>query len=104
MASKGVVDVKDMTLCGWQFGKSLAECNRYMLDNQLTTDVYFEVGLPDAARGVVRAHKYVLMSRSSVFEALFCRKAASETMDEYTSETKIQVCDMEASIFKEVVR
>ena len=28
---------------GWQSGKSLADCNRYMLDSQLATDVTFQV-------------------------------------------------------------
>ena len=55
---------------GWQYGKSIVECNRYMLDHQLSTDVSFEVGPPDGARSQIRAHKYVLISRSAVFESM----------------------------------
>ena len=56
---------------GWQSEKTLAECMRYMLDNEILTDVCFEVGPPDGATVDIRAHKLILISRSPVSEAMF---------------------------------
>lgn len=51
----------------WQTGKNVLGCNEYMFVNQLYCDVNFKVG----TAGVnVKAHKYVLASRSSVFAAM----------------------------------
>lgn len=51
----------------WQTGKNVLGCNEYMFINQLYCDVNFKVG----TAGVnVKAHKYVLASRSSVFAAM----------------------------------
>ena len=74
---------------------------RYMLDNEIATDVCFEVGPPDGVTVNIRAHKYMLLSRSPVFETLFssgmseCKKEAEET---------IRIEDIEAEIFKLLLR
>ncbi|XP_062578706.1 BTB/POZ domain-containing protein 6-like, partial [Saccostrea cucullata] len=52
----------------WRSGLSVAECNRYMLKNEIHCDVTFRVGKEEK---LVRAHKYVLVSRSPVFDAMF---------------------------------
>lgn len=51
----------------WQTNKTIAECNKYMLANQIACDVTFLVG-DDHER--ILAHKYVLISRSCVFYAM----------------------------------
>lgn len=53
----------------WRHGKNTAQCNRYMLDNQLHCDITFMVGSGDEKQQIL-AHKYILISRSEVFEAM----------------------------------
>ena len=47
---------------------SVVECNRTMFNRQLNCDVVFVVG---GCRALVRAHRYVLLSRSDVFYRMF---------------------------------
>lgn len=77
----------------WQLGKTLAECNRYMLDNQIDCDVTFRVG---EIREVVMAHKYVLGSRSSVFYAMLYGPLAEKG--------DILITDMEPHTFQCLLR
>lgn len=78
----------------WQAGKSVIECNKYMFLKQLYCDVTFRVGM---AGKEIKAHKYVLASRSNVFEAgLFGHLL--ETSD------VIDVPDIEAEIFDAMMR
>ena len=85
----------------WQSEKTLAECMRYMLNNEISTDVCFEVGPPDGETVKIRAHKYMLISRSPVFEAMF-----SSGMTECRSgpEARVRVEDIDADIFKELLK
>lgn len=53
----------------WRHGKNTAQCNRYMLDHQLHCDITFMVGSGDEKQQIL-AHKYILISRSEVFEAM----------------------------------
>lgn len=53
----------------WRTGKNAAQCNRYMLEHQLYCDVKFMVGSGDEKQ-LFSAHKYILISRSEVFEAM----------------------------------
>jgi len=95
---------------GWQFGKTVAECNRYMLDNQLSTDVSFQVGPQDGARSLIRGHKYVLMSRSAVFETmLFSHQKQLEEQNQNRTtaadgDVTIRIADMDPGIFKEMLK
>lgn len=50
----------------WRSEKTVAECNRYILSHELYCDVLFQVG-----DTLIKAHKCILASRSSVFEAMF---------------------------------
>ncbi|XP_048245038.1 BTB/POZ domain-containing protein 6-like isoform X1 [Haliotis rufescens] len=77
----------------WQSGKTVAECNLRMLNTEDFCDVTFRVGLE---KQVVRAHRYVLVSRSCVFHAMFCGPLAE------TGEVTIP--DIESDIFKEFLR
>jgi hypothetical protein len=61
----------------WQLGKSLSECNRYMLDNQISTDVNIQVEY-NGARSLLYAHRYMLISRSAVLERMV-REAVYES-------------------------
>jgi hypothetical protein len=53
----------------WQAGRSLADCNRFMLQKEINCDVTFVLG---QKKEPIRAHKYMLISRSSVFQSIFC--------------------------------
>ena len=89
MASRGEI--------GWQSEKTLSECMRYMLDNEIATDVCFEVGPPGGTTVNLRAHEYMLISRSPVFEAMF-NSGMSEC--KMTAEKRIRINDIDADIFK----
>ena len=82
---------------GWQTEKTLAECMRYMFDNDLGADVIFEVGPPDGDNVYIRAQKFMLISRSEVFEAMF-----SSGMAECKS-SRVRVEDIAADIFKDLL-
>ena len=86
---------------GWQVGKSVINCNAYMFEHKLATDVCFVVGLPDRPTVELKAHKYVLISRSPVFEAMLCGKL-SENLDDETA--KIRINDIDPDAFQEVLR
>ena len=77
----------------WQLGKTLAECNGYMLDNEIDCDVTFRVG---DTQEVVRAHKYMLGSRSSVFYAMLYGALAERG--------EIHIPDMEPHTFNCLLR
>lgn len=53
----------------WRTGRNAAQCNRYMFENQLHCDITFMVGSGDQKQEI-SAHKYILISRSEVFEAM----------------------------------
>src|SRR6218665_3626307 len=86
---------------GWQSEKTLVECMRYMLDNEIATDVCFEVGPEDGPTVEIRAHKFMLISRCPVFEAMMSTEMA-ETKDE--KEAKIRIVDIDEEVFKQLLR
>ena len=55
----------------WQSSRSVLECNKYMLESQLESDIEFVLQTGTGRDVTVRAHKYVLMSRNPVFFAMF---------------------------------
>ncbi|CAC5397084.1 BTBD3_6 [Mytilus coruscus] len=69
----------------WRTGKSIIECNRYILDNSVHTDVTFNV---KSTR--LMAHRTILISRSQVFESLLMSQASSGV---------ISVPDVEPAVF-----
>ena len=50
------------SLIDWQVGRSTHERYAYMFDNQLCTDVLFEVGYEDEKTNHVAVRSYVLVS------------------------------------------
>ncbi|VDI40276.1 Hypothetical predicted protein [Mytilus galloprovincialis] len=52
----------------WRDNKGLPECMMYMLQNEIMCDVTFRVG-DDGTH--IKAHKYMLSSRSAVFHTMF---------------------------------
>ncbi|XP_041361734.1 BTB/POZ domain-containing protein 2-like [Gigantopelta aegis] len=77
----------------WQSGKEFAETNLYMLEHEIACDVTFRVG---AEQTTVRAHKFMLISRSHVFSAMLCGPMAE------TGE--IEIPDVDAEIFSLFLR
>lgn len=78
----------------WQSFRTLNDCNRYMLTNEIGCDITFLVG---KERHRVSAHKYVLASRSCVFFAMFYGPAAE-------SGNEIEVPDVEPDTFSLLFR
>ncbi|XP_052272519.1 BTB/POZ domain-containing protein 3-like isoform X3 [Dreissena polymorpha] len=75
----------------WQSARTtVVGCNKYMLDNQLHCDVTFRrVG---RGRTPIKAHSYVLMSRSCVFYDMLTMESADEHRD-------IETPDVEPPVF-----
>ncbi|XP_046331070.2 BTB/POZ domain-containing protein 6-like isoform X3 [Haliotis rufescens] len=93
MASVEVREDNSGFVDNWQSGKSLAECNLHMLSSEDSCDVSFRVGKEEK---LVRAHRYVLMSRSSVFHAMLCGPLAEKE--------EIKIPDVEEETFSEMLR
>ena len=79
--------------CSWQEDKTLAECNIHMLQSGLLSDVTFDV-----AGESIQAHRYMLVSRSPVFETMFCGGLSQQTG------TAIQIEDIELDTFRDFLR
>ncbi|XP_067661722.1 BTB/POZ domain-containing protein 6-like [Haliotis asinina] len=77
----------------WQARKTVIQCNLRMLETEDFSDVTFRVG---SQQQVVRAHRYVLVSRSCVFHAMFCGPLAEKG--------EVTIPDIEVDIFKEFLR
>ena len=78
----------------WQSGKTFPETNLNMLESGILCDVIFKTGGNEAD---VKAHKFILVSRSQVFHAMFCGPLAE-------SDEPISVPDIEEDIFKLLLR
>ena len=76
----------------WQADGGVLGSNRYMLDNQVDCDVTFCVS---KQKQIISAHKYVLVSRSSVFYAML-RGPLQET-------GPIDVPDIEPDVFQQLL-
>jgi len=89
-----------MALRGWQPEKTVLECMRHMVDNEIGADVIFEVGPLDGETVNIRAHKYMLISRCEVFEAMF-----SSGMAECTSGpcAMVRIVDIQPDISKDLL-
>ena len=103
--------------CRWSVRQSsVVSSNRYMFDRQLACDVHFVVqGYGDAHAVTFGAHRYVLLSRSPVFNRVFCT-AAEDKDDEQTlkqdaadereafTQEEIRIDDMPSEAFKQLLR
>ncbi|KAK3590970.1 hypothetical protein CHS0354_020323 [Potamilus streckersoni] len=77
----------------WQAQRDVLRSNRYMLENHIACDLTFYIG---KERKEVMAHKYVLISRSSVFYAMLCGPV-KET-------GPVSIPDIEPTVFDEFLR
>jgi hypothetical protein len=78
----------------WQNNRSFEETNLHMLQNEVLCDVTLLAG---SNRQVIRAHKFILASRSTGFYAMFCNSS-----DKLTD--TIEVADVDFEVLKEIVR
>ncbi|KAL3881237.1 hypothetical protein ACJMK2_027693 [Sinanodonta woodiana] len=78
----------------WQSDKSVTECNLYMLTFQIECDVTFLVG---DAQEHIKAHKYVLISRSPEYFRKFTKQERSQNIS-------MKVPDIQPKIFREVLK
>ena len=63
----------------WQLNRPILDCHRYMLQQQLHCDVTFAFGMNrDGQEETLSAHKYMVICRSPVFEAMFMGPARME--------------------------
>lgn len=76
----------------WQSGRSVVERNRHMLTSEHNSDVTFRVGKGEKP---IQAHRYVLTSRSCVFDAMLCGPLAEKD--------DIKISDVEADIFSDML-
>lgn len=74
----------------WRTGRSVIECNRYILENQVHTDVTFYV-----ISTAISAHRSILISRSQVFESLLTGQSLLDI---------IHVPDIEPDVFRKMLR
>ncbi|KAL5008437.1 hypothetical protein ScPMuIL_014018 [Solemya velum] len=87
-------DEQSVTMAYWQDGKTLRDCSRYMLENQIGCDVTFLVGQKGQE---IRAHKFILISRSPVFQAMLCGPLGEK-------QTPIPIPDIEPHSFGLILR
>ena len=73
----------------WQAGKTLAQCNLRMLQEEDSCDVTFRCG---SERLEVKAHRYMLISRSCVFHAMFSGPMAEKS--------EVNIPEIEPNIFQ----
>ena len=88
----------------WQNVDDISKTNMMMLDKQLACDVYFLIGEEPRKQG---AHKFILISRSPVFEAMICRPLTcsnNSDQNECTSSDQIKIEDIEPEIFQDLLR
>ena len=75
---------------------SFGESNRAMLESGFLADIELDVGLPHCDNKLLSAHKYILVSRSPVFKAMF-----SHNFKEGDA-TRVKI-DEDVQIFKQIL-
>ncbi|CAL1536097.1 unnamed protein product [Lymnaea stagnalis] len=81
----------------WQNCDDILKCNQMMLDHQYACDITFLLGKDGARQG---AHRYVLISRSPVFDAMF-RTSLGDDAHEMSD---VILPDIELSTFRVFLR
>ena len=82
----------------WQAStKSLRERSAVMLKNELLADVHFIVGSDPSTQRRIPAHKYILVTGSSVFYAMFCGSLVEKKKE-------ITIPDVEPQAFINMLR
>ena len=88
------------TKCGWRKAKSRNECNQYMLESGVASDITIKFPSSEASGSIdkdVPAHKYMLICMSPVFEAML-------TGNYQEGGNGITILDVEPDIFMEVLK
>ena len=78
----------------------MVERNRYLLENEIATDVVFEICSSEGSVTLVRAHRAFLVAASPVFEGMFCGSMAEAQRDC----GNIKIKDIEVETFEEMLR
>ncbi len=86
----------------WQIRKSVLDCNKHMLENQIKCDLTFTFGEKNeddmkSVTSSVSCHSYMLISRSPVFYAMLAGPARDES-------GTINIPDIDKDTFKEMLR
>ena len=79
---------------GWQLYNSLTESCDYMYSHKVACDVNFIVQYGNDTQELL-AHKFILISRSPVFEAMFCGPFDTD---------KVEVKDCHPVAFEQMLR
>ena len=87
-------------LTAWQDNKTLSERILYMLNNEIATDVCFETSSAEGSITLIRAHKFMLVASSPVFETMLCGTMAEARSDH----GNIQITDIDTATFKEIIK
>ena len=95
----GATNGSDELETSWQANRTLVQCNRQMLRCHIACDVTFSVGQTEETAEEISAHKYMLMSRSPVFYAMFCGQMSEAASDNGT----IRVPDVEPDAFRHML-
>ncbi|XP_046358858.2 BTB/POZ domain-containing protein 6-like [Haliotis rufescens] len=77
----------------WQSATDFAETNLTMLTHKIACDVSFRVGLK---REIIMAHKYILVSRSSVFFSMFYGPLAEKA--------EVEIPEIDSDVFHSFLR
>ena len=85
----------------WQQGKNVLACNRHMYNSKLAADVCFQFTQPEGGTEDILAHKYVLISRSPVFETMFSKPWDDNAA---SGQRKVQIPDISSGAFQELLR
>lgn len=83
-----------MDTTDWQGDKGLVNACRYMLDFQIAADVTFIVGQQQTT---LKAHKFMLICRSSVFQAMFSCNFADNV-------NAVTITDIEPEVFQSLLK
>ncbi len=81
----------------WQMKKSVLECNKHMLENQIRCDLTFTFDEKNDEASTVCCHSYMLISRSPVFYAMLAGPARDES-------GTIDIPDIDKETFQEMLR
>ena len=87
----------DQTSHGWQTDRSPSESHRYMLEQHVACDVIIKFPSESSGDKELAAHKYMLICRSPVFEAML---AGSFQERDQT----VNIVDVEAGVFMELLK
>jgi hypothetical protein len=84
---------------GWRSAKSRSECNQYMLESRVASDITIKFptsGSSGSSGQELAAHKYMLICMSPVFEAMLTGN--------YQEGGHVTIFDVEPEIFTEVLK